>query len=130
MSSDCLVLQINNNSSDDLNVNVFIIYDINSKLFVICGKRNGGVEFNYKSYSVKSTETFLYFIFSNKRYLNYSISNHSELPASHEEITYDYLNESLFENVYEIAYISDDLMYSTSEIKKFLKMLKNVFNYY
>jgi hypothetical protein len=130
MSSDCLVLQINNNSSDDLNVNVFIIYDINSKLFVICGKRNGGVEFNYKSYSVKSTETFLYFIFSNKRYLNYSISNHSELPASHEEITYDYLNESLFENVYEIAYISDDLIYSTSEIKKFLKMLKNVFNYY
>ena len=101
MSSDCLVLQINNNSSDDLNVNVFIIYDINSKLFVICGKRNGGVEFNYKSYSVKSTETFLYFIFSNKRYLNYSISNHSELPASHEEITYDYLNESLFENVYD-----------------------------
>ena len=130
MSTDCLVLQINNNSSDDLNVNVFIIYDINSKLFVICGKRDGGVEFNYKSYSVKSTETFLYFIFSNKRYLNYSISNHSELPASHEEITYDYLNESLFENVYEIAYISDDLMYSTSEIKKFLKMLKNVFNYY
>ena len=130
MSSDCLVLQINNNSSDDLNVNVFIIYDINSKLFVICGKRDGGVEFNYKSYSVKSTETFLYFIFSNKRYLNYSISNHSELPASHEEITYDYLNESLFENVYEIAYISDDLMYSTSEVKDFLKMLKNVFNYY
>jgi hypothetical protein len=130
MSSDCLVLQINNNSSDDLNVNVFIIYDINSKLFVICGKRFDGVEFNYKSYSVKSTETFLYFIFSNKRYLNYSISNHSELPASHEEITYDYLNESLFENVYEIAYISDDLMYSTSEVKDFLKMLKNVFNYY
>ena len=130
MSSDCLVLQINNNSSDDLNVNVFIIYDINSKLFVICGKRNGGVEFNYKSYSVKSTETFLYFIFSNKRYLNYSISNHSELPASHEEITYDYLNESLFENVYEIACKSEKSMYNKREVRNLLKMLKSVFNYY
>ena len=129
MESDCLVLKIN--SFDECYcITVYVIYDINSKMFVICGKRDGGVEFNFNSYSVKAVEIFLSFIFSNRRYIIYSVSNHSELPFNQSEISYDYLNESLFENVYEIAYISDDLMYSTSEIKKFLKMLKNVFNYY
>ena len=132
MESDCLVLKIN--SFDECYVipyiTVYIIYDINSKLFVICGKRDGGVEFNFNSYSVKAVETFLSFIFSNRRYINYSISNHSELPFNQSEISYDYLNESLFENVYEIAYKNENLMYNKRNVRNLLKMLKSVFNYY
>ena len=132
MESDCLVLKIN--SFDEFyviaGITVYVIYDINSKMFVICGKRDCGVEFNFNSYSVKAVEIFLSFIFSNRRYINYSISNHSELPFNQSEISYDYLNESLFENVYEIACKSEKSMYNKREVRNLLKMLKSVFNYY
>ena len=68
MESDCLVLKIN--SFDEFyviaGITVYVIYDINSKMFVICGKRDCGVEFNFNSYSVKAVEIFLSFIFGQK----------------------------------------------------------------
>ena len=85
---------------------------------------------NFNSYSLKAVEIFLSFIFSNRRYINYSISNHSELPFNQSEISYEYLNESLFENVYEIACKSEKSMYNKREVRNLLKMLKSVFNYY
>jgi hypothetical protein len=129
MSSDCLVLKIN--SFDTLsNTTVYIIYDVKTELFVISGKISDGVEFNYNADSVKAVETFISFIFSDKQKITYTVFNHSALPFSQEEISFEDLNYSLFENVYEITYKIENLGYNKKRVKKLLTMLKHVFNFY
>ena len=129
MSSDCLVLKIN--SFDTLlNPTVYIIYDIKTELFVISGKIEDGVEFNYNADSSKAVETLISFIFSDKQKLTYTIFNHGALPFSQEEINFEDLNYSLFENVYEIAYKIENLGYNKKRVKNLLSMLKHVFNFY
>lgn len=129
MSSDCLVLKIN--SFDILsNATVYVIYDIKTELFVISGKIDGGVEFNYNSDSTKAVETFITFIFSEKNQVNYTIYNHSDLPFNQEEISFEDLNNSLVENVYEIAYKIENSIYSKRKLEGLLSMLKHIFNGY
>ena len=129
MSSDCLVLKIN--SFDILsNATVYVIYDIKTELFVISGKIDGGIEFNYNSDSTKAVETFITFIFSDKNPVNYTIYNHSALPFNQEEISFEDLNNSLVENVYEIAYKIENSIYSKRKLEGLLSMLKHIFNGY
>ncbi len=129
MSSDCLVLKIN--SFDTLsNPSVYIIYDVKTELFVISGKIEDGVEFNYNADSTKAVETLISFIFSEKLQITYTVFNHGALPFSQEEISFEKLNYSLFENVYEIAYKIDNLGYNKKRVKNLLSMLKHVFNFY
>jgi len=129
MSSDCLVLKIN--SFDTLsNATIYVIYDIKTELFVISGKIDGGTEFNYNSDSTKAVETFITFIFSDKNQVNYTIYNHSELPFNQEEISFEDLNNSLVENVYEIAYKIENSIYSKRKLEGLLSMLKHIFNDY
>ena len=133
MLSDCLVLKINNFSQElnvESNATVYIIYDIKTELFVISGKIQGGVEFNYNADSAKAVETFISFIFSDKQKVTYTIFNHARLPYEQEEINYESLNNSLFENVYEIAYKIEKLNYSKKRVKNILGMLKHIFNFY
>jgi hypothetical protein len=133
MLSDCLVLKINNFSQElyvESNATVYIIYDIKTELFVISGKIHGGVEFNYNADSAKAVEVFISFIFSDKQKVTYTIFNHARLPYEQEEINYENLNNSLFENVYEIAYKIEKLNYSKKRVKNILSMLKHIFNFY
>jgi hypothetical protein len=129
MSTDCLVLKINS-VNDKTNATVYIIYDIKTELFIISGKIQDGVEFNYNADSVKAVEAFVSFVFSDKQPVNYTIYNHDELPFNQEEINFEDLNDSLFENVYEIAYKMDNLNYSKKQVKRLLSMLKHIFNFY
>ncbi len=132
MSTDCLVLKINslNESYIIPNATVYIIYDIKTELFVINGKIDGGVEFNYNADSAKAVEAFVSFVFSDKQPVNYTIYNHDGLPFNQEEINFEDLSDSLFENVYEIAYKIDNLNYSKKQVKRLLSMLKHIFNFY
>jgi hypothetical protein len=129
MSSDCLVLKICSISVDSV-ITVYVIYDVNTEYFSVCGKKECGVDFNFISYSVTAIETLISFIFSNKQNITYSIYNHNDLPFNQEEITYDYLVESLIENIYEISYKTEHNNYSKRRVTKMLKMLKSVCNYY
>ena len=129
MSTDCLVLKINS-VNDKTNATVYIIYDIKTELFVISGKIEDGVEFNYNADSAKAVERFVSFVFSDKQPVNYTIYNHDALPFNQEEISFEELNDSLFENVYEIAYKMDNLNYSKKQVKRLLSMLKHIFNFY
>jgi hypothetical protein len=129
MSSDCLVLKIN--SFDTLsNATVYIIYDIKTELFVISGKIDCGVEFNYNADSTKAVETFITFVFSEKNQVNYTIYNHNALPFNQEEISFEDLNNSLVENEYEIAYKIENSIYSKRKLEGLLSMLKHIFNDY
>jgi hypothetical protein len=129
MSTDCLVLKINS-VNDKTNATVYIIYDIKTELFIISGKIQDGVEFNYNADSAKAVEAFVSFVFSDKQPVNYTIYNHDALPFNQEEINFEELNDSLFENVYEIAYKIDNLNYSKKQVKRLLSMLKHIFNFY
>jgi hypothetical protein len=133
-TTDCLVLKIVEHYVDtkDLDTTLYVLYDKITHHFVIRGKRNSekmpSCTFSFNCEFAHELADFISFIICEKNQWTYVLYNYDNLPATSDEITYDFLtrNDS---KVYEIAGY-DKQEYNRDYLLKNLRILRNVFNYY
>jgi len=146
--TDCLVLKMESYIDEIvLASSLFIIYDKKEHHYIIRGKNyDADPDFDLQpfSFTCKHKEELIDFIekFVPKypSAILYVLYNYDNLPYSSNEITYQFLrdNESYDYEIlrddesydHEIYSYDDKNICSRKKIRKFLRILKNVFNYY
>ena len=134
MSKDCLVFKIVEHYADtkDLDTTLYVLYDKNEHYFVVRGQRYSdkmdSCTFSFNCEFVHELADFLSFVICEKNHWTYVLYNYDNLPATSDEITYDFFkrNDS---KVYELAGYENQ-EYDRNTLVKNLSMLRNVFNYY
>jgi hypothetical protein len=136
MSSDCLVLHISeiDSSIKKEDTSVFIIYDVVKDKFHIRGKRRNiknqfTPSYEFQCDTLENLLDFFEVTLSSPEYeLNITIYNYNDLSLKSEWITYDYLMENKAEINEIVGY--DNKKYSKKYMKRLVKILMNVYNYY
>jgi hypothetical protein len=132
---DCLILKIQEIFDSNIDTTLFILYDKNDEYYIVTGKRsniNGTNEpVPYKFYCKNATELieFISIVICKNSTINYTLYNYHDLPINSDEIEFNYLANLDGDVTYELAGY-DDKKYNKQEILKYLRILKNVFNYY
>jgi hypothetical protein len=135
VNSDCLIVKIEEIIDGDIDTTLFILYDTNEEYYIITGKRNsikGKPEpVPYKFYCKYSSEIidFISIIICKNSKLNYTLYNYDDLPNNSDEIDFNYLDFLNDDVSYELAGY-DHQRFNKTVIKKYLRIIKNVFNYY
>lgn len=129
--TDCLVLRIDeiDPPSSSADTTLYILYDKSYNAFVIRGKRAG--EWQTHSFycdTLKDCADFVSTVICQRNLWNYTLYNFDNLLIESDEITYGYLEE-LSTNERELTGYNN-LEYSRKELKKMLRILRNVYNYY
>lgn len=133
-ATDCLVLKIEEYDIDNgkLDTTLFVIYDKKEQQFIIRGKRSH-VSMDLCTYSFNCEFAhelfdFITFVICKKNQWSYTIFNYNNLPATSDEITYEFLKQHELK-VYELAGY-DNQKFNKHELLSNLRILRNVFNYY
>jgi len=135
INTDCLVLKIEEYIDNELDTTLFLLYDNNQETYLVTGKRSdvfGKPEtIPYSFYCNYASELldFISFVICKKSKINYTLYNYDDLPNNSDDINYQYLKELDGDKEYELAGY-DNQKFNKKEILKFLRMLRNVFNYY
>jgi len=135
ISSDCLVLKLQEYIDDELDTTLFILYDKNEEYYIVNGKRSevdgrpSPVSYKFQSNYASDLVEFISFVICKKSKISYTLYNYYDLPNDSNNIDYDYLKELDDNSGYELAGY-DNQKFNKKEILKYLRMLKNVFNYY
>jgi hypothetical protein len=135
VSSDCLVLKIEEHVDGELDTTLFILYDNNEETYLVRGKRSNvfgkpeTVPYSFYCNYASVLTDFINFVICKKSRISYTLSNYDDLPNNVDEIDYQYLKELDGDIAYEIAGY-DNQKYNKKEILKLLRVLRNVFNYY
>ena len=133
-SADCLVLKIEEYDIDtkNLDTTLFIIYDKKEHKFVIRGKRHSdyieSCTYSFNCEFANELFDFITFVICKKNIWSYTIYNYDNLPATSDEITYDFLKRH-DSKIYELGGY-DNQKFNKKMLLKYLRMLRNVFNYY
>ena len=132
--ADCLVLKIEEYDIDNgnLDTTLFIIYDKKEHKYVIRGKRNSlsmeSCTYSFNCEFAHELFDFITVVISKKNHWSYVLYNYDNLPATSDEITYEFLKRDE-SKVYELG--GDDRQkYNEKELMSNLRMLRNVFNFY
>jgi len=134
-STDCLVLKIEEHIDGELDTTLFVMYDNNEDTYLVRGKRSNvfgkpeTVPYSFYCNYASELIDFIGFVICKKSKISYTLSNYDDLPNNADEIDYQYLKELDGDNAYELAGY-DNKNFNKKEILKFLRMLRNVFNYY
>jgi hypothetical protein len=134
-SPDCLVLKLQEYIDDELDTTLFILYDKNEECYIVNGKRSeitgrpSPVPYKFQSNYASDLLDFISFVVCKKSKISYTLYNYDDLPNDSDNINYDYLKELDDNSGYELAGY-DNQKFNKKEILKYLRMLKNVFNYY
>ena len=134
MSKDCLVLKIEEYDIDTkaLDTTLFVIYDKKEHQFIIRGKRNhaslDSCTYSFSCEFAHELFDFITFVICKKNQWSYTIFNYDNLPATSDEITYEFLTQHE-SKVYELAGY-DKQRFNKNELLSKLRILRNVFNYY
>jgi hypothetical protein len=111
---------------------MYILYDKVTHRFVIRGKRTEFREksctYSYECELANDLADFLEFIFDKKNRFSYILYNYDNLPATSNEITFEFLS-NYDDSVYEISGY-DNNKFKRKNLLKNLRMLRNIFNYY
>ncbi len=134
MSTDCLVFKIEENDKDtnEPDTTLYVLYDKIEHHFVVRGKRHSNkidsCTFSFQCEFAEELADFISYVICEKNLWTYVLYNYDNLPATSDEITYEFLrrNDS---KVYELAGYNEQ-EYSRDILLKNLRMLRNVFNYY
>jgi hypothetical protein len=135
VSSDCLVLKIEEHVDGELDTTLFILYDNNEETYLVRGKRSNvfgkpeTVPYSFYCNYASDLTDFINFVICKKSRISYTLSNYDDLPNNVDEIDYQYLKELDGDIAYELAGY-DNQKYNKKEILKLLRVLRNVFNYY
>jgi hypothetical protein len=132
--TDCLVLKIEEHYIDtkNLDTTLYILYDKKEHQYVVRGQRYSykidSCTFSFTCEFAHELVDFISFVVCTKNEWSYVLYNYDNLPATSDEITYDFLmkNES---KVYELAGYEEQT-YDEEVLLKHLRMLRNVFNHY
>jgi hypothetical protein len=133
-STDCLVLKIEEYDIDNksLDTTLFVIYDKKEHKFIIRGKRShvslDSCTYSFNCEFAHELFEFITFVICKKNQWSYTIFNYDNLPATSDEITYDFLKDHE-SKVYELAGY-DRQKYKKNELMSKLRILRNVFNFY
>ena len=133
-NTDCLVLKIEEYDIDnkELDTTLYVLYDKKEHQFILRGKRaTENIEsccYSFNCEFAKDLIDFITFVICKKNRWTYVLYNYDNLPATSDEITYDFMeyNDS---KVYELA-AYDKQKYVKKKLEKNLRMLRNVFNNY
>jgi hypothetical protein len=134
-STDCLVLKIEEYIDGEIDTTLFILYDKNEECYLVRGKRsdvfNKPTPVSYSFHCEYASELidFISFVICKKSRISYTLYNYNDFPNKSSRITYDYLKELFGDSSYELAGY-DNKKYKRKEILNYLRMLRNVFNYY
>jgi len=132
---DCLVLKIEeiDTTLKQLDTTVYILYDTEQHKYVIRGRRRCTPEHESSTYSfdceyANDLVDFLKYIICKENTINEVLYNYDNLPATSNEITFEFLQEN-DERTYEISGYNG-LKCTKKRLLRNLRMLRNVFNYY
>jgi len=133
-STDCLVLKIEEYDSDTnvLDATIYIIYDKQQHKYVVRGSRSHktieSCTYAFNCEYAHELFDFLTFVICKKNKWTYVLYNYDNLPATSDEITYDFFVKH-DSKVYELAGY-DKLKFNKNKLLANLRILRNVFNYY
>lgn len=135
--TDCLVLKIDEFYEFEPNVNkkdttLFILYDKMLEEFIIRGKRiNSSYNYSFTCKKSKDIAFFIELILGEGALWSYNLYSFDGLPIDQNDITFGYLKNittNCSSNDIITGYDNQD--YNKKKLRKIIKMLKNVFNYY
>ena len=135
MSTDCLVLKIQEYVDNKLDNTLYILYDKNEDLFLVRGKRTpilGKYDCVPYSFYCKYTEElhdFINLMLCTSSKISYTLYNYYDLPSDSDTIDFETLDTLSCDRSLELTGF-DNENYNKKFIMKFLRVLKNVFNYY
>jgi hypothetical protein len=112
---------------------IYVIYDKTNHKYIIRGKRRElnvlkSCTYSFKCDSVKDLADFIQFLICKSNKVSYILYNYDNLPATSNEISYEFLDEH-DDRTYEISGY-DNLNLKRNELVRNLRMLRNVYNYY
>ena len=131
---DCLVLKIEEHDIDDkeLDVTLYILYDQKEKHYVIRGQRFhktlDSCTFSFNCEYAFELAEFVSCIICRENTWSYTLYNYDNLPENSDDISYEFLKQC-DSKVYELVGY-DSQKYNNKQLLTYLRMLRNVFNYY
>lgn len=129
--TDCLVLRIDEFDGETfkLDTSMYIFYDTNEELYVIRGKRpNTWETYSFYSDTLHDTLDFVRTVICKSNLWSYSLYNCSNLPLDSDDITFGTLESSVTSDNEITGYDHQD--YNKRTLKRMLRILRNVYNYY
>ena len=129
VSSDCLVLKIEEHVDGELDTTLFILYDNNEETYLVRGKRSNvfgkpeTVPYSFYCNYASDLIDFINFVICKKSRISYTLSNYDDLPNNVDEIDYQYLKELDGDIAYELAGY-DNQKYNKKEILKLLRVIE------
>jgi hypothetical protein len=129
--TDCLVLRIDEFDCDShkLDTSMYVFYDVNEEMYVVRGKRpNEWQTYSFYCDTMHDTMDFVRTVICKENLWSYSLYNCDNLPLDSDDITFGTLEHSVgFRN--EITGY-DYQTYNKKTLKRMLRILRNVYNYY
>ena len=129
--TDCLVLRIDEFDSESfkLDTSMYVFYDTNEELYVIRGKRpNTWETYSFYCDTMHDTMDFVRTVICKSNLWSYSLYNCSDLPLDSDDITFGTLESSVTTDNEITGY--DQQYYNKRTLKRMLRILRNVYNYY
>ena len=129
--TDCLVLRIDEFDRDSrkLDTSMYVLYDTNEEVYVIRGKRPDAWEtYSFYCDTMHDTLDFVRTVICKENLWSYSLYNFNNLALDSDDITFGDLEYSVRKEVEVAGY--DYQNYNKKTLKRMLRILRNVYNYY
>ena len=129
--TDCLVLRIDefDNNSHKLDTSMYVFYDVNEEMYVIRGKRPDTWDtYSFYCDTMHDTMDFVRTVICKGNLWSYSLYNFSNLSPDYDDITFGELEMNVRKEAEIVGY--DYQKYEKKTLKRMLRILRNVYNYY
>ena len=129
--TDCLVLRIDefDSTSYKLDTSMYILYDTNEEMYVIRGKRPDTWEtYSFYCDTMHDTLDFVRTVICKGNLWSYTLYNFSNLSPDSDDITFGELEGHVRRENEVVGY--DYQKYDKNTLKRMLRILRNVYNYY
>jgi len=129
--TDCVVLRIDEFDRDTqkLDTSMYVLYDVNEEVYVIRGKRSD--DWNTYSFYCETLHGLVEFVSTvicKNNLWSYSLYNCDNLPLDSDVITFGTIEYSVKKESEIVGYDCQD--YNEKTLKRMLRILRNVYNYY
>jgi len=131
---DTLVLKIVERDLDlkRPDTTLYVLYDKKTHRYVIRGKRDDrkmdSCSYSFECEYANDLADFIQFLICKHNTVSYVLYNYDNLPATSDEITFDFLY-AYDDKIWEISGYDNKKLHRR-ELLKNLRMLRNIFNYY
>jgi len=129
--TDCLVLRIDEFDYDtrELDTSIYILYDVNEEVYVIRGKRpNTWSTYSFYCDTMHDVKDFVSTVICKTNLWTYNLYSCDNLHLDSDDITFGSLENSVSKENEIVGY--DLKEYNKKFLKKMLRILRNVYNYY